>query len=126
MLLDEPSTVRVLVCGGRDYNDWDQLAKVLDTVHKMLNIHLLGHGAARGADSLADAWAARRGIARVPYKADWFAHGKAAGPMRNRFMFKEFDPHYAVAFPGGNGTADMVSILTAAKVPTLIVKPRGV
>jgi len=126
MMLDEPSIVRVLVCGGRDYNDYYQLMSVMDTVHKMVNIGFLGHGAARGADSLADTWAATRLIPRMAYKAECGRYGDAAGPIRNRRMFKDFQPHYAVAFPGGTGTADMISILKEAGVSTLIVEPRGV
>lgn len=44
---------RVLVCGGRDYDDRDSLVTVLDAAHYANPIECLIHGAARGADTLA-------------------------------------------------------------------------
>ena len=39
------------------------------------------------------------------FPADWKAHGKAAGPIRNRDMAKHADQ--VVLFPGGRGTENM-------------------
>ena len=44
---------RVLVCGGRDFNDMGSLCGVLDKFHEKDELHLLIHGCAPGADSLA-------------------------------------------------------------------------
>ncbi len=43
------------------------------------------------------------------YEADWHEHGRAAGPIRNARMIAEGRPDLVIAFPGGRGTADMVS-----------------
>lgn len=100
--------MRVLVCGGRDYNDAFQLNQEMDSLHREINIAELIHGAARGADSLAAAWAHSRGVADRPFPADWKAHGKSAGFIRNEVMLREGKPDLVVAFPGGKGTADMI------------------
>lgn len=98
---------RVLVCGGRDYADVDTLYRVLDASHKAKPIGVVISGMARGADSMAAAWADERGIQVAPFPADWKANGKAAGPLRNQQMLDEGKPDIVIAFPGGAGTKDM-------------------
>jgi hypothetical protein len=66
------------------------------------------HGAARGADTLAARWARRHGVPQIACPADWKTHPRAAGVLRNTSMLMEHKPHVVIAFPGGNGTADMV------------------
>lgn len=108
--------MRVLVCGGRDFTDRDRLFAELDQIHQENGITLLIHGEARGADRLADEWAAARSVWVAPFPADWKAFGRAAGPMRNRIMLTKGEPDMIVAFPGGRGTADMVKQATKAGV----------
>lgn len=98
----------VLVTGGRNFSDREMLASNMDRLHTVNSFKLLVHGASSGADTLASEWAKRKGIETRAYPADWNAHGKAAGPIRNREMLKE-KPDLVVAFPGGRGTADMVN-----------------
>lgn len=57
----------------------------------------------------------------VGYPAEWEAHGKAAGPIRNAHMLSDFKPDLVVAFPGGRGTADMVKKAQDAGVTVLLV-----
>jgi len=109
--------MNVLVCGGRDYADASALDEALDAIHREKNITRLIHGAARGADSLAAAWARSRGIPALAFPADWATRGKAAGFRRNEAMLREGRPELVVAFPGGKGTAHMVSLAKAAGVP---------
>lgn len=103
-----PAPKRVLVCGGRDYSDWAKVQEVLGDLHAAYRIGMVLHGAATGADSLADRWARQQLIAQTRFAADWDAHGKAAGPIRNQQMLDEGRPDLVIAFPGGRGTADMM------------------
>jgi hypothetical protein len=66
------------------------------------------HGKAKGADRIADEWAVVNFLPIEEYPADWDAHGKAAGAIRNQQMLDEGKPDMVVAFPGRVGTADMV------------------
>jgi SLOG family YspA-like protein len=103
--------MRVLVCGGRDFNDSELMISVLDRLHTENLFTVLIHGNARGADTIADSWASRRGIPREPYgvpQGEWDKIGKKAGPLRNQQMLEEGKPDLVVAFPGGGGTKDMV------------------
>lgn len=109
--------MKVLVCGGRDYADARALAEVLDAIGRETPITRLIHGAARGADSLAAAWAKSRGIPASAFPADWKTDGRAAGFVRNARMLREGRPEVVVAFPGGKGTAHMVNLARAAGVP---------
>lgn len=109
--------MNVLVCGGRDYADARALAEALDALHRETSITRLIHGAARGADALAAAWARSRGIPALAFPADWRRDGRAAGFVRNARMLREGRPDLVVAFPGGKGTAHMVKLARDAGIP---------
>jgi hypothetical protein len=111
--------MRVLVCGGRDYQDYGKMHRVLGALNWTEGSTII-HGAARGADSLASQFARITGITEYAYPADWKTHGKAAGPIRNRQMLN-LCPHLVIAFPGGNGTAHMKTIARQSGVPVLEV-----
>lgn len=109
--------MRVLVCGGRDYNNSRKVADILSAIHKETPITHLIHGGARGADTCAAMWASNYTRIRViAHPADWAKHGKSAGPLRNRAMLLD-EPDLVVAFPGGAGTEDMVQRAYKAGVP---------
>lgn len=106
---------RVLVCGGRDFDDYAFVASVLDFYDPDTVIH----GAARGADSLAHRWAQNRCVPVESYPANWHRDGKAAGPIRNVKMLAEGKPDVVIAFPGGKGTEHMVKIAKAKGIQVL-------
>jgi predicted Rossmann-fold nucleotide-binding protein len=106
--------MKVLVCGGRDFDDQALLYDVLDEIESNEGpITLVIQGGASGADELALDWAKYRGKDCLTVAADWKTHGKAAGPIRNSKMLS-YNPDLVVAFPGGAGTADMVKKAIAA------------
>jgi hypothetical protein len=123
--IDPPSEVlalmqsefRVLVCGGRDYADWDAAFAALDRADRKRRITVVIHGAYRGADTLADAWGKQRMREVLPFPADWSAFGPKAGPLRNQRILEAGRPHAVIALPGGGGTADMVRRALAAGLP---------
>lgn len=113
------SGIRVLVTGGRDFADREWLFAVLDAIHAERGIACIIAGGAKGADMLARNWAIARRVDREEYPADWWTHGRAAGPIRNRKMLTDGKPDLVVAFPGGRGTADMTSAAKAAGVEVI-------
>lgn len=117
--------MRVLACGGRDYSDKAEVCRVLKQLqgNRASSEMVLIHGCARGADSLAERYAVDHGWTNLRFPADWRAHGKAAGPVRNRQMLSEGKPDVVVAFPGGRGTRDMVAQANAAGVHLFVVPP---
>lgn len=99
--------MRVLVCGGRNYDDPALLFWTLDRLHELHHFTLLIHGDASGADRLGAWWASLNGIKDDPYPAEWTTYGNGAGPIRNLRMIIQARPELVVAFPGRHGTANM-------------------
>jgi hypothetical protein len=103
--------VKIVVTGGRDFDDIECVHRTLGALNTLNPITLLAHGGAIGADSLCATWAHHHGVATAEYPvrpADWTLYGKAAGPRRNRAMLEAVMPRVVVVFPGGRGTADCV------------------
>ncbi len=109
--------MRVLVYGGRGFDDREFLRKALDELARECGIDVVIHGDAIGADRMAGEWARRSGIRELAFPADWEKYLRAAGPIRNRQMLVEALPDLVVAFPGGRGTANMIRQARAAGVP---------
>lgn len=111
---------KVLVTGSRDLADWQTVYQALDDIYATKQPMIIIHGAARGADAFADAWAVYRSnvtVVRVP--ADWENDGRAAGPIRNARML-ELGPDLVLAFfqarSANIGTSHMVKIAHKAGV----------
>jgi hypothetical protein len=112
--------MRILVCGGRNYKNFERLQEVLNQY--LLDIDVLIHGGARGADGLAWDWALQNQVPTLMYEAQWKEHGRSAGPIRNRQMLEKGQPDLVIAFPGGKGTANMVQQASDAGVEVFEVK----
>jgi hypothetical protein len=110
--------MKMLVCGGRDFHDRAALAGWMNEVigDTPREAVVVIHGAARGADSLAETIAHAAGVTSVAYPAKWDTYGKAAGSIRNQQMLDHARPDVVLAAPGGRGTADMVRRALAAGV----------
>ena len=98
--------MRVIVCGGRKFDNQKLVYQVLEGLRAIHDDIQLVSGCCSGADALGEAWAEYEDCYVHRFPADWNTHGKAAGPIRNEAMAKYADA--CIAFPGGNGTADMV------------------
>ena len=109
---------KLLVCGGRDFTDEGALTEALDIALERLGGEIIViHGAAKGADLMAEAWAKKRQLNYMGFPAKWDKHKKAAAPLRNAEMLAATKPDAAVAFKGKTGTPDMVRKLRKAGVP---------
>lgn len=106
--------MKVLVCGGRNFSDYQAVDAVLCALP--VEPSLIIHGGARGADRLAKQWAIANGIHHCAVPALWDYYQRSAGMLRNKAMML-LQPDYGVAFPGGSGTAGMVRLLIEAGVP---------
>lgn len=113
--------MKIIVCGGRDFQDYEKVWSVLDDLHKEHPITEVIHGAAKGADLFAHIWAKRRNVPVVPVPAAWKIHKGSAGPRRNLQML-EMLPELVVAFQGGRGTAHMVQSAIKAGIQVITVQ----
>lgn len=102
--------IRALICGGRDFNEVDFVARKLDVFHSVHPVSVVIQGGANGVDAIAKAWAMDRGIKYIEYPAQWDLYGKRAGYLRNVQMVKEGKPNIVIAFPGGRGTFNMIQV----------------
>lgn len=104
--------MKVLVTGGRDFNNVQCVFREL----AQLSPSRVIHGGASGADRLAGLWAEKHNVGVSVYPAKWDEHGKSAGPRRNQEMIDVEKPDVVLAFPGGRGTADCVRRAEAAGI----------
>jgi len=110
--------MKVLICGGRKFSDWVFLSDTLDRIHAERSFTLVMHGAAPGADTLAESWAASRSIKVKRYPALWASYGRAAGAIRNRVMI-DHCPDLVIAFEGARGTADMIKLAEGRSIEVI-------
>lgn len=123
--------MRVLVCGGRNYNDKARIYNVLDALSPEpkdnphpgfwlpKGVTIITGKCSTGADKIAADWAVVNLVPLIEYPVDHKLDGPwpGAGPRRNARMLWDGEPDRVIAFPGGRGTADMVRRARAAGVP---------
>lgn len=114
---------RVIVAGGRKFNDYQLLKAKLDYYlqHKVTQGYtiVIVSGEATGADSLGERYAKEKGYLIERYPAEWDKYGLSAGYKRNVKMGNAADA--LVAFWNGisKGTKSMIQI---AKDKNLLVR----
>lgn len=95
---------------------------LLDGFRIEYNITNVLVGDATGVDADVYFWAKQRDIRVRRFIADWTT-GKLAGHRRNQQMIDN-NPRLLIAFPGGNGTADMVGRARGAGIEVVHVGKR--
>ena len=102
---------RVIIAGGRDYNNYNDLAKTMDYLLQNVteDIQVIS-GMAHGADHLGEQYAKERGYSIRYFPADWDAHGKSAGYLRNIEMANHADALVAFWDGKSRGTKHMIDI----------------
>ena len=108
---------RIIICGGRDFDNYDALEYTIDTILSQHNLNFddveIISGGCRGADKLGIKYAESHKILCTEFLADWKRYGKAAGPIRNSEMLdyiKDSKLPIVAAFLSADsrGTADTV------------------
>jgi len=107
---------KIIVTGGRTYNNWNKVCDVLS----LLNPELIIQGGATDADQLAREYADMHHIKRETIHANWTEYGKAAGPMRNKEMILTYPDAIIVAFKGDKGTQNCIT--TALQYNRLVIE----
>lgn len=119
--------MRVIVCGGRDFDDYERLASALNRAHARKPIIHVIHGAAPGADLLAERWAKENWIPYTGVPAERKKHGDKADHLQMTeiitTMLHDAMPDAVIAMPGGKGTAMMCEL--AHKAGVKVWQPYG-
>lgn len=115
---------KILVCGSREYSDYEKLKEVLDSItlwYERDEISIIS-GGAEGADSLAKEYCKNRNLQIEEVLPDWEKYGRKAGYIRNKQMI-EMNPYMVIAFWDGksSGTKITIDLATQKKIPTLII-----
>lgn len=115
--------MRLLVCGSRHLTE-KHGERVLEEIRKRAPDVIL-HGAANGADMLADHAASHVNAEVVAFPANWKKHGRRAGPIRNEAMLRIGKPDAVLAFKlmgvDARGTSDMICRARDANVPVDLI-----
>lgn len=98
--------MRLLVCGGRHFDDSILVDGQLSRVHSKTPIKVLIHGGLPGLGVPVEAWARRTGVHLVRYPAN-FTLGKQGDFERDSFMLEDSRPDVLLVFPGGRRTVQL-------------------
>ena len=112
---------RILITGSRDWQDRDTLNEALADTVRLIPAHqeiVIVHGAARGADTMADQWARVYGATVEAHPANWAKHGRKAGPIRNAVMVSTgADICLAFIKNGSAGATYTARLAEVARIP---------
>lgn len=108
----------IIVTGGRGFLGIDLVFQTLTKINP--DVVITG-ACPTGVDQYAERWAKANERTYLGVPAQWTKYGKSAGPRRNQDiiafanMFEDTATHLeCIAFPGGNGTANMVGLARQA------------
>lgn len=112
--------MRLIIAGGRDFNDRELLFDVLNKVILNRSISEVVSGKAKGADTLGEEWAQMNSIKVSEFPANWELYGKGAGHKRNKEMGNYAD--ILVAFWDGEskGTGGMIKYMKSLNKPVIV------
>lgn len=113
---------RVIVAGGRDFNDYGLLKDKLDYYLQNLPDIEIVSGGAKGADALGERYAKESGYPLKVFPAAWDSLGKRAGLVRNEEMARY--ANYLVAFwdASSRGTKHMIDVAKRSGLKVKVVK----
>lgn len=111
--------MRVIIAGGRNFNDYILLSQKCDKAFSLLNKVEIVSGTANGADKLGERYANEKGHPIKRFPANWDKYGKSAGYRRNEDMAKYADALIAFWDGESRGTKHMIDL---AKIHHLKVK----
>lgn len=128
--MNEKPTLRVIVAGGRDFDNYELLKSVCD---RMLSNKVETHditivsGGASGTDTLAIQYARdpSNDFNLVIMNADWDTHGKSAGFIRNTQMAEFSDALIAFWDSGSKGTKHMIETAKSKHLLRHVVSYEG-
>lgn len=107
--------MKVIVAGSRNINDHGAVARAIESSN--FKITEMVSGNARGVDTVAENYAARKEIPIKLFPADWEKYGKPAGAIRNEQMAKYADALIAIWDGDSSGTRMMIEMMNKVGKP---------
>lgn len=112
----------VIIAGSREFTNYELLCERCDTLLANRPDAVVISGAARGADQLGERYARERGLGLVQLPADWDAHGKRAGYLRNVAMAEKAQALIAFWDGKSRGTEHMIRIARECGLAVRVVQ----
>jgi predicted Rossmann fold nucleotide-binding protein DprA/Smf involved in DNA uptake len=106
-------THKVAIVGSRGFSDLERVRHFIRERYAGRDIEIVT-GGARGVDKTAEEVARQLGLKVTLFLPDWEAHGRAAGPLRNRLIAEASDE--MVAFWDGRSRGTLSSISEMRKL----------
>ena len=116
---------RVIVAGGREFNNYDLLKKKLDVLlaNKIEDCRvIIVSGTANGADKLGERYAKENDLQIDMFPADWDKWGRSAGHRRNKEMAFHADSLIAFFDGSSKGTGGMIETMRKLNKPIRVVR----
>ncbi len=115
--------MRLIVAGGRFFNDYTLMKRKLDIILSKVEEPIeIVSGKANGADTLGERYARENGYPVKDFYAQWGLYNKRAGYLRNKDM-AEYATHCVCFWDGeSKGTKHMIDLAKDCGLPTRIIK----
>lgn len=112
--------MNICVNGSRGFQDYELMQESLRPYFSADDVLL--SGGAKGADSLAEKFAAENGIRVIRYLPDWEKYGKPAGIIRNEEMLNS--SQMLISFHDGKspGTAHAISYAKRNNIECVVIR----
>lgn len=114
--------MKIIIAGGRDFNNYDLLARTCNDNLPFYEELIILSGCARGADTLGEKYATELDIPVKHFPANWDKYNKAAGYIRNKEMAEYGDKLIAFWDGKSKGTKHMIDLARANNLSVTIVK----
>lgn len=114
---------RVIIAGGRDFNNYETLASAMDLyLANQKKKIVVVCGMAKGADMLGERYARERGYEIAYFPAEWNRFGRSAGMVRNIQMSYNADAVCAFWDGKSRGTKHMIDTAIERNLPVTIFR----
>lgn len=120
---------RIVICGGRHFNDYEQLKTTITNFLKQRKIEIenveIVSGHCQGADILGEQYAKEYGLNLTIFPADWQRYKRKAGPIRNKQMIEyimQTENKAVIAFVSENSKGTKQTVLLAKRAGIFVVE----
>ena len=102
--------MKLAIVGSRNFTDYSKMCEFINKKYDLSKIDTIVSGGARGADALAEKFAADNNLKLIVKEAQWDLYGRAAGPKRNKLIVEEADCVVAFPTPSSTGTYNSMKL----------------